>query len=383
MKFKGSFSAEKFLAEYWQKKPLYIPQLIPDFVDLLSADELAGLACESAVESRIVLDVENDWQLKHGPFNELSFSNLPENKWTLLVQAVDIWVPEVARLKQLFDFIPSWRIDDVMVSYASNGGGVGPHFDYYDVFLIQGSGSRSWQIGEMEVDESNLKQGNELKILTNFCKQSSHVLKAGDALYLPPRYAHWGQALDSGICYSVGFRAPSLAEMLEGYSDELIRPLLPGQRFVDSDPQCSTDAAAIDPDALEVAFKQLQDVMDNKYAFWRWFGCQSTRPRYADLIVATTTVTGAAALADLLNNAREISRHPASRYNYLEVPNQPTILLFVDGIMHTLPANCSEALHSLCCAEPLTADLLLELAASETGSQLLCDLINQGSLQLD
>ena len=145
----GEFSLETFLAEYWQKKPLLIRNALPNLELPLAADELAGLACEEFVESRLVIQdgVSDRWELTHGPFTEETFQSLPDKHWTLLVQAVDHWVPEASLFLARFHFIPSWRIDDLMISYSSDGGGVGPHYDNYDVFLVQASGRRQWEVG--------------------------------------------------------------------------------------------------------------------------------------------------------------------------------------------------------------------------------------------
>lgn len=146
----GGLTAREFLRDYWQKKPLLVRQAIPDFESPISPDELAGLALEEEVESRLVIEHgERPWELQRGPFNEDTFQDLPERDWTLLVQAVDQFVPEVAELLEDFKFLPKWRIDDLMISFAAPGGGVGPHFDNYDVFLLQAHGHRRWQIGQM------------------------------------------------------------------------------------------------------------------------------------------------------------------------------------------------------------------------------------------
>ncbi|MCF4993909.1 cupin domain-containing protein, partial [Pseudomonas gessardii] len=155
----GGITAREFLRDYWQKKPLLIRQAIPDFESPIDADELAGLALEEEVESRLVIEHgERPWELRRGPFAEDAFSTLPEREWTLLVQAVDQFVPEVAELLEQFRFLPSWRIDDVMISFAAPGGSVGPHFDNYDVFLLQAQGKRNWKIGQMCSSESPLLQ---------------------------------------------------------------------------------------------------------------------------------------------------------------------------------------------------------------------------------
>ncbi|MDI1309749.1 MAG: cupin domain-containing protein [Methylotenera sp.] len=216
----GGLTPEAFLAEYWQKKPLLIKNAIPNFTGLLTPDELAGLACEDEVQSRIVKYKKGKWLADFGPFDEDDFANLtekptPENNWTLLVQSVNHHLPAGAALLQQFDFIPHARLDDLMVSYAPNGGGVGPHFDSYDVFLLQGQGKRIWRISEQT--DLSLVEGAPLRILKNFDTAQEWLVEAGDLLYLPPHLAHWGIAVTADgidcMTYSIGFRAPKNQEL--------------------------------------------------------------------------------------------------------------------------------------------------------------------------
>ncbi|MDZ4097406.1 MAG: cupin domain-containing protein [Methylophilaceae bacterium] len=207
----GGISPKQFLKEYWQKKPLLIRQAIPDFEGLLDGNELAGLACEEDVQSRLVSFSRGKWQLEDGPFPEKRFSTLPKSNWTLLVQGVNHHLPEAAELLKLFNFIPHARLDDLMVSFAPNGGGVGPHFDSYDVFLLQGQGKRRWRISQQT--DLSLVDDAPLRILQNFETEQEYLLAAGDMLYLPPHVAHWGVAVGDCMTYSIGFRAPSAQEL--------------------------------------------------------------------------------------------------------------------------------------------------------------------------
>ncbi|PPC94563.1 MAG: cupin [Methylotenera sp.] len=205
----------QFLAVYWQKKPLLIKNAIPGFTGLLTPEELAGLACEDEVQSRIVQKKNDQWTLSNGPFDEADFSRLPNKDWTLLVQSVNHFLPEATDLLSQFDFIPHTRLDDLMVSYAPDGGGVGPHFDSYDVFLLQGQGKRLWRISEQT--DLSLVEGAPLRILKQFDTSQEWLLEAGDMLYLPPQIAHWGIAVSDGsedcMTYSIGFRAPKHQEL--------------------------------------------------------------------------------------------------------------------------------------------------------------------------
>jgi 50S ribosomal protein L16 3-hydroxylase len=222
----GETSVEDFLALYWQKKPLLIRNAFADFQSPISAEELAGLACEEHVNARLVLEKDGDypWQAEHGPFEESRFSELPDSDWSLLVSDVEKHLPETKALLKKFHFIPDWRVDDLMISYAPTGGSVGPHTDAYDVFLIQLSGQRLWKISE-NFPEETLKD-TDLCILKNFTAEQEWLLNTGDMLYLPPNVAHHGIAQtcknehgksEHCLTASVGFRAPSLKTISSDY----------------------------------------------------------------------------------------------------------------------------------------------------------------------
>lgn len=226
----GGLSAQQFMRRHWQKKPFLIRQAIPGFEPLLSRTELFSMAQSESVESRLIVQQGGGhWSLKHGPFAKSSLPPLKRAGWTLLVQGVDLHHDAVHGLMQRFRFIPDARLDDVMISWASDGGGVGPHFDSYDVFLLQASGRRRWRIGRQK--DLSLQDGVPLKILNHFEPEQEWVLEPGDMLYLPPNWAHDGVA-EGGDCmtYSIGFRVPQrgglageLAQRLaDDYEDETL-----------------------------------------------------------------------------------------------------------------------------------------------------------------
>lgn len=275
----GEMPAEHFLRTYWQHKPLLLSQVAVDWSSPLSAEELAGLALEEEVESRLITQVDDRFRVQHGPFDEDTFINLPDRNWTLLVQAVDLWVDEVSALHQRLAFLPPWRRDDIMVSYATPGGGVGPHFDHYDVFLLQVEGEREWHVGQhCEIDEPRVAD-SEMHLLAGFETESTHLLKPGDALYLPPRRAHWGTAVTESLTFSIGFRAPRLSEML----DDLVLDLQSGHD--DSylrDPPLNLSMAGehIDPAFVAEAQKLLRELLDDQVFFEDWFARFVTTPKY-------------------------------------------------------------------------------------------------------
>jgi 50S ribosomal protein L16 3-hydroxylase len=227
-----------------------IRQAFPGFQSPITADELAGLACSDGIESRIVIEKHGrtPWEVLHGPFDEALFAHLPETHWTLLVQDTDKYIPELTSLLEHFRFIPDWRIDDIMISYAPAGGSVGPHTDQYDVFLLQAMGQRRWMIDPLP-EHTALLQGPELRILEQFKPRDEWILEPGDMLYLPPGVAHHGVAQGDCLTFSVGFRAPSQVDLLGAVISRHLQAL--DEQFY-SDPGISpqNQPAEIRPDAL-------------------------------------------------------------------------------------------------------------------------------------
>ena len=231
--FLNELTPAQFLAEYWQKKPLLIKAGFRNFIDPISPDELAGLAGEEEIESRIVSNKNAVWDMETGPFED--FSHLGEDGWTLLVQAVDHWHPHSAALIEPFRFIPNWRIDDLMVSFATKKGSVGPHYDSYDVFLFQAHGEREWKISDQK--KFSLDKKSAIKIITNFKTKNSWVLKPGDMLYLPPNVGHWGiSQSDDCLTYSIGFRAPGTFDIQSKFLDFIQDNLITNQNDLYKDP---------------------------------------------------------------------------------------------------------------------------------------------------
>lgn len=373
----GGITAREFLRDYWQKKPLLIRQAIPDFESPIDADELAGLALEEEVESRLVIEHgERPWELRRGPFAEDAFSTLPEREWTLLVQAVDQFVPEVAELLEQFRFLPSWRIDDVMISFAAPGGSVGPHFDNYDVFLLQAQGKRSWKIGQMCNSESPLLQHADLRILAEFEESAEWVLEPGDMLYLPPRLAHFGIAEDDCMTYSVGFRAPSAAEVLTHFTDFLSQYLTDEERYTDADAQPVSDPHQIQTDALDRLKSLLAEHMSDERMLLTWFGQFMTEPRYPELVAGEEL--GEDDFISALQDGAILVRNPSARMAWSEVDDD--VLLFASGQSRYLPGKLRELLKLICAADALHADNLGPWLADEDGRDLLCELVKQGSL---
>ena len=275
-----------FLAEYWQRKPLVLRQSLPHIINRIDGNDLAGLACEDEVESRIVTGygLNNDWCCRQGPFAEEDFLTLPDKNWTLLIQGLDQWSPEHRDILNYFHFLPRWRLEDIMASYAPLGGGVGPHFDYYDVFLIQASGSREWQLGQVCDENSALQNNREVKLLSEFSNIESHQLYAGDILYIPAGRAHWGTAITNDcITLSVGFRAPSEKELLTRVFDNLVDGLSEHRRYCDTLNTIDEHSSKINQFAQsEVSqFLNTLDLETLQSAIHTAFGELLTEPRYS------------------------------------------------------------------------------------------------------
>ena len=242
-KLLNGLTPAQFLHKHWQKKPLLARDSLPEFADLITRRSLIELALLPESESRLITRKGRRWDVRHGPFRRQDFAKLPDRDWTLLVQGVDLLLPRAKELLGRFDFIPYARLDDLMVSYAPPGGGVGPHFDSYDVFLLQGEGSRRWQISSQR--DLTLVENAPLKILSDFRPTREWTLNTGDLLYLPPRYAHDGVALADCITLSVGFRAPSAQDLCSRFFDFLQDNLDASGLYADPDLKATRQPARI------------------------------------------------------------------------------------------------------------------------------------------
>ncbi len=281
----GDLAPDEFLSQYWQREPLLIRNAFPDFTPPVSGDELAGLSLEEEVESRLIQQPEGarEWHLQSGPFTESTFSKLPEQNWTLLVQAVDLWVPEATHLLQQFDFVPTWRLDDLMVSFAAPGGSAGPHYDHYDVFLLQAEGQRRWHVGQRCDATTPLTDNPDLRILADFQQQASWLLEAGGMLYIPPGLAHWGIAETAGMTYSIGFRAPRMADLL----DEIVLQLMEDTTFYTDPPNLTDAREELTPEIIQHARVLLQQALENDALVGDALARLVTQPKYPDLVDVT------------------------------------------------------------------------------------------------
>jgi 50S ribosomal protein L16 3-hydroxylase len=276
----GGLSPAQFMKRHWQKKPLLVRQAIPGFQPAVGRAELVELAAREDVESRLIVHGAKGWKMKHGPLPRRSLPPFSQKHWTFLVQGVDLHHDGVHRLLQQFRFVPDARLDDLMISYASDGGGVGPHFDSYDVFLLQAHGQRRWRIGRQQ--DLTLQEGVPLKILQHFEPEQEFVLNPGDMLYLPPNYAHDGIAVGECMTWSIGFRSPRSGELareiLLGLADEASE--VAGQALYRDPKQPAVAQPAAVPQALlDFAREALAQAQQDPHLLALLLGEHLTQPK--------------------------------------------------------------------------------------------------------
>jgi 50S ribosomal protein L16 3-hydroxylase len=384
----------RFLRDHWQKRPLLIRNAFTGFRNPVAPDDLAGLACEELALARIAIhEPKRDrWTLRSGPFAESDFASLPKTHWTLLVQDVDKWDPDAAALLRPFGFLPGWRVDDVMVSYAEDGGSVGAHVDQYDVFLLQGLGRRRWQISTDPSAPTVFRDDAELKLLREFAPTHEWVLEPGDMLYLPPGVPHHGVAIGACMTYSIGMRAPSKAELVGDFVDQLIEAMPDESRYTDADLTPVRDAGEID----EATIARLQQAMPwirfddvakpgrkdravvstqgiDRSLLRAWFGRFITRYRSAHEIARNPRPLTDAAFSRALERAAHVQRNPWSRCAWMR--DGKSARLFVAGDGHL----CSPALARAFCAH---RELTLEVAGNDRDRSVLRALIDAGHLAI-
>jgi 50S ribosomal protein L16 3-hydroxylase len=370
--------AARFLKEYWQKKPLLIRQAFPGYVSPIQPEDLAGLACEEAALSRIVVhDRANDrWTLRSGPFQEDEFPGMPDHDWTLLVQDVDKWDVDVRELLEAFDFLPRWRLDDIMVSFAATGGSVGAHVDQYDVFLLQAQGERHWQIDAGPNPPTAFRDDAELKLLREFTPTHDWVLEPGDMLYLPPGVPHHGVAVNPCLTFSVGMRAPSSAELISDYLDTLVAEADEGVRYHDEDLSPPKDPNEIDADAMKRVVEALNALrMNDPDKLGDWFGRFITTYRAAGEVMPAPGQRSRIEIEWDLQQGALLQRHPFSRLAWRRRDRLAT--LFCNGVDYVLPVRDAQALAALD-----ALDGTVYAALSQEGRDAVMALMAQGHYQL-
>jgi 50S ribosomal protein L16 3-hydroxylase len=381
LQFPPGLDAAGFLQTYWQRRPLLFPKALPNVQNPLSANELAGLACEPEIESRIVLERDGNypWEVRHGPFGDADFSSLPESHWTLLVQDVDKQIPQVADLLDSFRFIPDWRVDDIMISFAADGGSVGPHVDEYDVFLLQTDGRRRWQFDSGPTPDLAFVPDLELRVLQRFDPREEHILEQGDLLYLPPGVPHWGIAKGPCVTCSIGFRAATWRELGASWSEFIAEKQLPTERYRDQmlAPQANSG------EILPLVFDQIREVLERGFRdesgqlLREWFGRFVTEPKENLQVFPRDDPLTAADLRSRFENGETLLRNGFSRMAFSR-SDKADDLLYANGDAYSIPPGHSGFLALLTREKALSLGNLADWLERPACTYLLCQLYNDG-----
>lgn len=356
-----------FLQRYWQKRPVIIKHGFKNFIDPISPDELAGLAMESEVDSRLVSHQEGRWQVAHGPF--VSYDHLDENNWSLLVQAVDHWHAPSSALMRPFRKLPDWRMDDLMISFSVPGGGVGPHLDQYDVFIIQGTGSRRWRVGEKVLMKQFCPHPDLLQVAP-FDAIIDSEMEPGDILYIPPGFPHEGYSLENSLNYSVGLRAPNSRELLNGYADYVLAQELGHQRYSDPDIALREHPAEVLPQETAILHQMVLELVQQPEHFQSWLGEFISQSRHELDIAPPEPPYQAGEIYDLLQQGECLQRLGGLRV--LRIGEQ----CFVNGEL--ISTEHLQAADALCQHFEVNADRLGEALNDPAFLSLLTALINSG-----
>lgn len=336
----SDITLDEFLKNYWQKKPFVIRNAINGFENSLTADDLAGLSLEEEAESRLVFETPEKapyWALKRGPFTEEDFKTLPESHWTLLVQGVDRFVPEVAALLDHFNFIPSWRVDDVMISYAVEMGSVGPHYDNYDVFLYQAKGRRKWLLTTQDCVDNNFHLDVDLRIMKEFKVEQEFILEEGDMLYLPPHVGHHGISLSSNcMTYSFGYRSYQGQELWDSLGEYMASQEYPTEYYRDPVWSTTSGTSEIPREAWVQAKTAMQSILDDEDLFKNWFAAfATTLDRHAELLLPEPPeeedCVSLHNFIEQLTDSVGLVQNPVCRFAYVTDQQKLALSLHING----------------------------------------------------
>lgn len=370
------FNRQAFLTSYWQQRPVVLKQGLDDFVDPVAPEILAGLAMEEGVDARVVQCQQPDaplgWKVTHGPFSD--YEALGESHWTLLVQSVNEWLPDVGELLTAFNFLPEWRVDDVMVSFSCEDGGVGPHLDQYDVFIIQGQGRRRWRVGDREAINSFQPCADLTLIEQDFTAVIDEVLEPGDILYIPAGCPHDGIALEPSLNYSVGFRAPSQAELLLQVGDLALQHDVFTRRYQDPELSANNKHFVVDQAQLQQAKQLLTDAMSANTAddlLMRVFS-QSKRP----LVEPELPYTAEQVPELLRQQGAVISRAPGARWLHCKVTDS----FYSNGERFEMNSKVRAfALALAAIQQEQSASGIAELCDNAACADMFAELLNMGT----
>ncbi len=365
-----------FLQHYWQQKPLVIKGAYTDFIDPLSPDELAGMAMEAEISSRIVVTKADDWHVDQGPFED--FAEYGDSHWQLLVQAVNHYLPQTDELMESLRFLPDWRLDDLMVSFATPQGGVGPHIDNYDVFILQGEGRRHWIVG----DKGNYKpRGNnpQSPLVEDFEPMIDVVLEPGDLLYIPPGYPHRGNTLEPSMSYSIGYRAPSQQELFGEVADFLLDHSRGQQRFTSAIKEDTQGQVSL---STQSGMAQLLTALiEDKSTYNDILGRLLSQNRFDLDISPSDPAYSSEELAELIATGNHLSRIGGLKVLRLEQDVQPR--LFINGEAWLFSELDEATLSEIANSKQLSPQLASALCNNQHNAAILLDWVNQGLYYFD
>ncbi|TKB53243.1 JmjC domain-containing protein [Ferrimonas aestuarii] len=370
-----NLDSQQFLKQHWQQQPLFVANAFSDFIDPITPDELAGLALEPEASSRVIVSENGDWRVVPGPVSD--FEPFGDQNWQLLLQACNHFVPDAQALADCFDFLPQWRFDDLMASFATIGGGVGPHIDNYDVFIIQGSGRRRWQVGDKLSNQSrNTESG--LDLVNDFTPIIDVEMSPGDLLYIPKGYPHCGQTLTESQSYSVGFRSPSQQELLSHLADHLLEHNL-GQQRLETRHQLGTEAHQLSKDHLAQMRELMQAAMDNEQMMSSLMGQQLSQNRFELALQPPELPYQTDDLLRLFDEG-----HHLHRIGGLKCLLSPAAdALFVDGDMHKLSKASRDGAELLAKQREITPEQALLVFANPELREWLTEYVNLGYWYLE
>jgi 50S ribosomal protein L16 3-hydroxylase len=371
-----TISQQEFITEYWQKKPIVLKNALPNFEDPVAPDEVAGLAMESFIDSRLVTNKDDNWNVTHGPIDQ--FDDLGDTNWSLLVQGVDRWFTPVFELRSAFNFIPKWRIDDVMVSYSTPNAGVGSHLDQYDVFIVQGQGRRRWKAGAVDSMLQQTEKAKDLLQVESFTAIVDEVLEPGDIIYIPPFSPHNGETIETALNYSIGFRAPSQQELISGFADFVIDSEIGLTRFQDEKLLVNNDSdSLINSTQLKKMQIMLTDLINKDGHFEKFLNQGLTAPsRELDIPEDVEQHTSDYLVNLFFNsslNINKVNGVETSIYN-----DDSTTSFFCSGEEFTCEAQQLDFIRLLHHQSSVTSEQLKQQLKQLENIQLITALINRG-----
>ncbi|MGF1721274.1 cupin domain-containing protein [Vibrio kyushuensis] len=370
-----SFSLDSFLTDYWHKKPTIIKGGFKNFIDPISPEELAGLTMEEEVDSRFVSNLNDNWVAEHGPFDDSKFNQLPESHYQLIVQAANHWHAGVAQLTKPFESLPQWLFDDLMICYSAVGGGVGPHIDQYDVFIIQGSGKRHWRVGEKDVGQYKETQRTEaLRQIEGFDAIIDDVLEPGDILYIPPGFPHEGVSLEPSMSYSMGYRSPKEQELISNFADYVLSHDMGDIHLHNPSMQSQDKHGELQSSDLTILTEMMTKAFENPEMIKDFMGTMLSQSRHQLALYPPEEDWTSEEISIQLNGDTTFTKVAGLRALYNE--SEPCVA-YIDGNMYKVATEQQDLLQRLCNHDTICmSDLDRDFESADVS--LITELVNKG-----